>query len=173
MVAESASPSHFNRNEAVPAHRVRTLAKVYTGLPAVARAVDDQLTMLANGNVRSGLDTLRMLALGMKGVLICHPWALAFATGGEQVVSGMLAHFVQDGPALRSRTVAVSPTLATYPRPPWLTYRTGESDHRRTEHELPGPPESSDQVATKSMFSKDSEGISRPMGRYSTPRLIM
>jgi len=66
MVAESASPSHFNRNEAVPAYRVRTLAKVYTGLPAVARAVDDQLTMLANGNVRSGLDTLRMLALGMK-----------------------------------------------------------------------------------------------------------
>lgn len=53
MVAESASPSHFNRNEAVPA----TLAKVYTGLPAVARAVDDQLTVLANGTTYAQVST--------------------------------------------------------------------------------------------------------------------
>jgi L-lactate dehydrogenase (cytochrome) len=36
-------------------------------LPAVIDAVDDRLTVLVDGGVRSGLDVVRMLALGAKG----------------------------------------------------------------------------------------------------------
>ncbi len=37
-------------------------------LPAIADAVGDRLTVLADGGVRSGLDVVRMLALGARGV---------------------------------------------------------------------------------------------------------
>ncbi len=60
-------------------------------LPAIAQAVGDRITVLADGGVRSGLDVLRMLALGAKGVMIGRPWAFALAAGGEQAVSRMLA----------------------------------------------------------------------------------
>ena len=42
-------------------------------LPPIARAVGDRLTVLADGGVRSGLDVVRMLALGAKGVLLGPP----------------------------------------------------------------------------------------------------
>jgi len=41
--------------------------------------------------VRSGLDVVRMLALGAKGVLLGRAWAFALAAGGEAGVSKMLA----------------------------------------------------------------------------------
>ena len=42
-------------------------------LPAIAQAVGDRITVLADGGVRTGLDVLRMLALGAKGVMIGRP----------------------------------------------------------------------------------------------------
>jgi L-lactate dehydrogenase (cytochrome) len=60
-------------------------------LPAVAAAVGDRLAVLADGGVRNGLDILRMLALGAKGVMIGRAWAFALAAGGEDAVSRMLA----------------------------------------------------------------------------------
>jgi isopentenyl diphosphate isomerase/L-lactate dehydrogenase-like FMN-dependent dehydrogenase len=39
-------------------------------LPAIAEAVGDALTVLADSGVRSGPDVVRMLALGAKGVLL-------------------------------------------------------------------------------------------------------
>jgi L-lactate dehydrogenase (cytochrome) len=51
-------------------------------LPAIAEAVGDKLTVLADGGVRSGLDVLRMLALGAKGVMLGRAWAYALAGGG-------------------------------------------------------------------------------------------
>ncbi len=59
-------------------------------LPAIARAVGDRLTVLADGGIRSGLDVVRMLALGAKGVLLGRAWAYALAGGGEAGVSHML-----------------------------------------------------------------------------------
>ena len=47
--------------------------------------------MLADGGVRSGLDVVRMLALGAKGVLLGRAWAYALAAGGEAGVTRMLA----------------------------------------------------------------------------------
>ena len=59
-------------------------------LPAIAEAVGDRLTVLADGGVRSGLDVVRMLALGAKGVLLGRAWAYALAAGGEAGVAHML-----------------------------------------------------------------------------------
>jgi L-lactate dehydrogenase (cytochrome) len=60
-------------------------------LPAIVEAVGERLTVLADGGVRNGLDILRLLALGAKGVMIGRPWAFALAAGGEEAVSRMLA----------------------------------------------------------------------------------
>ena len=59
-------------------------------LPAIVEAVGDRLTILADGGVRSGLDVVRMLALGAKGVLIGRAWAYALAAGGEAGVAHVL-----------------------------------------------------------------------------------
>jgi len=59
-------------------------------LPAIAEAVGDRLTVMADGGVRSGADVLRMLALGAKGVMIGRAWAYALAAGGGKGVARML-----------------------------------------------------------------------------------
>ncbi|WCT76805.1 FMN-dependent L-lactate dehydrogenase LldD [Novosphingobium humi] len=59
-------------------------------LPPIADAVGDDLTVLADGGVRSGLDVVRMLALGAKGVLLGRAWSYALAAKGEAGVSKML-----------------------------------------------------------------------------------
>jgi len=61
--------------------------------PAPPRCVEtagDRLTVLADGGVRSGLDVVRMLALGAKGVLIGRAWAYALAGRGERGVRHVL-----------------------------------------------------------------------------------
>ena len=59
-------------------------------LPTIADAVGDRLTVLADGGVRSGLDVVRMLALGAQGVLLGRAWAYALAGGGEAGVAHVL-----------------------------------------------------------------------------------
>ena len=59
-------------------------------LPAIAEAVCGRLTVLADGGVRSGLDVLRMLALGADGVMLGRAWAYALAGGGGRGVSHVL-----------------------------------------------------------------------------------
>ncbi len=60
-------------------------------LPAIAQAVGDRLTVLADGGVRSGLDVLRMLALGARGVMLGRAWAYALGAQGEAGVEKMLS----------------------------------------------------------------------------------
>ena len=62
-----------------------------TALPPIADAVRDRLTLLVDGGVRSGLDVVRMLALGAHGVLLGRAWAYALAGGGQSGVAHMLA----------------------------------------------------------------------------------
>lgn len=52
-------------------------------LPAIVEAVGSQIMVLADGGVRSGLDVVRMLALGAHGVLLgrAQAYALAGAAG--------------------------------------------------------------------------------------------
>ncbi|GGD57691.1 FMN-dependent L-lactate dehydrogenase LldD [Croceicoccus mobilis] len=59
-------------------------------LPAIADAVADRVTVLADGGVRNGLDVLRMLALGAHGVLLGRAWLYALAAQGEAGVAKLL-----------------------------------------------------------------------------------
>jgi len=59
-------------------------------LPAIADAVGDRLTILADGGVRSGLDVLRLLALGARGVFIGRAWVYALSVRGAAGVSHVL-----------------------------------------------------------------------------------
>lgn len=59
-------------------------------LPSIVEAVGHRVTVLADGGVRSGLDVVRMLALGAKGVLLGRAWAYALAARGEPGVSHVL-----------------------------------------------------------------------------------
>ncbi|MFM2289740.1 MAG: lactate dehydrogenase [Pseudomonadota bacterium] len=59
-------------------------------LPAIADAVGDRLAVLADGGVRSGLDVVRMLALGARAVLVGRPWAYALAGAGRAGVAHVL-----------------------------------------------------------------------------------
>jgi L-lactate dehydrogenase (cytochrome) len=59
-------------------------------LPDIAEAVGDRLTVLADSGVRSGLDVVRMLALGAKGVLLGRAWVYALAARGGPGVSQLL-----------------------------------------------------------------------------------
>ena len=62
-------------------------------LPAIADAVGDRLTVLADGGVRSGLDVVRLMALGAKGVLIGRAWIYAMAARGETGIDHVLRLF--------------------------------------------------------------------------------
>jgi L-lactate dehydrogenase (cytochrome) len=67
-----------------------------TALPAIAEAVGEDLTVLMDGGVRSGLDVLKALALGAKACLIGRAWAFALGAGGEAGVAEMLAILRQE-----------------------------------------------------------------------------
>ncbi len=60
-------------------------------LPAVADAIGDQVEVLVDGGVRTGLDVVKMMALGARAVLVGRAWAWAVAAGGEAAVSHMLS----------------------------------------------------------------------------------
>ena len=59
-------------------------------LPAIAQAVGDRVEVLADGGVRSGLDVVKLVALGARAVLIGRAWAWAVAARGEDGVRQML-----------------------------------------------------------------------------------
>ena len=65
-------------------------------LPAIAEAVGDKVTVLADSGVRSGLDVVRMLALGAKAVLLGRAWAYALASRGEAGVTQLLDIFEKE-----------------------------------------------------------------------------
>jgi L-lactate dehydrogenase (cytochrome) len=59
-------------------------------LPAIADAVAGRMAVLADGGVRSGLDVVRMLALGADFVLLGRGWAYALAARGGTGVTHVL-----------------------------------------------------------------------------------
>jgi L-lactate dehydrogenase (cytochrome) len=64
-----------------------------SALPGIARAVGERLVVFADSGVRSGLDVIRMLALGAKGVLLGRAAVYALAARGQVGVENMLAIF--------------------------------------------------------------------------------
>ena len=59
-------------------------------LPAVADAVAGRVPVLVDGGVRSGLDVVRMVALGADFVLMGRAWAYALAADSQRGVARML-----------------------------------------------------------------------------------
>jgi L-lactate dehydrogenase (cytochrome) len=59
-------------------------------LPDVVDAVGDQVEVLVDGGVRTGLDVVKMVAMGARAVLVGRPWAWAVAARGEAGVRHML-----------------------------------------------------------------------------------
>jgi len=59
-------------------------------LPAIAEALGDRIPLLVDGGVRSGLDVVRMLALGADFVLLGRAWAYALAARGGVGVAHVL-----------------------------------------------------------------------------------
>ena len=59
-------------------------------LPEVVDAVGDEVEVLADGGVRTGLDVVKMVAMGARAVLIGRAWAWAVAARGEAGVRHVL-----------------------------------------------------------------------------------
>ena len=90
------------------------VASTARALPKIAEAVGSDLTVLVDGGVRSGLDVVRMLALGAKGVLIGRSPSYALAAGGQAGVENLLDLFAKE---IRvAMTLTGTRTLATIDR---------------------------------------------------------
>ncbi|MFP9227923.1 FMN-dependent L-lactate dehydrogenase LldD [Pectobacterium cacticida] len=60
-------------------------------LPAIAEAVKGDITILVDSGIRTGLDVVRMLALGADSVLLGRAFVYALAAAGEAGVVNLLA----------------------------------------------------------------------------------
>lgn len=65
-------------------------------LPKIVDAVNDDLTVLIDSGIRSGLDVVRALALGAKGVMIGRPWVYALAARQKTGVNEVLNLFANE-----------------------------------------------------------------------------
>ncbi|KAA8559289.1 L-lactate dehydrogenase [Pseudomonas extremaustralis] len=65
-------------------------------LPPIAQAVGDDLTVLVDSGIRSGLDVVRMLALGAKACLLGRSTAYALAAEGQSGVENLLDIFAKE-----------------------------------------------------------------------------
>jgi isopentenyl diphosphate isomerase/L-lactate dehydrogenase-like FMN-dependent dehydrogenase len=77
--------------------------RVLDGVPGTARvladvaaAVNGQITVFADGGVRSGGDVLRMLALGADAVMIGRPFSIAVLGGGKAGAAAYLDKISQE-----------------------------------------------------------------------------
>lgn len=80
-------------------HGGRQLDCVSSGigkLPEVVEAVGEQADVLMDGGVRNGIDVVKAVALGAKGVLIGRPWVWAVAGAGEAGLANLLSVFQEE-----------------------------------------------------------------------------
>ncbi|MFC3443441.1 FMN-dependent L-lactate dehydrogenase LldD [Sphingobium rhizovicinum] len=70
-------------------------ASTVSALPGIAETVGDEVTLLVDGGVRTGLDVVRMLALGARSVLLGRAYIYALAARGEAGVTDLLQKIAQ------------------------------------------------------------------------------
>lgn len=68
-------------------------------LPEIVDAVGDKMTVLFDSGIRTGMDIIKALCLGAKGVLVARPAIYGLAIGGkfgaQSVLRGLLADLWQ------------------------------------------------------------------------------
>jgi L-lactate dehydrogenase (cytochrome) len=73
-----------------------------SALPEIVAAIDNRLSVLVDGGIRSGIDVVKTLALGANACLLGRAWAYPLAAGGQRYVTHMLETLRQEiGTALR------------------------------------------------------------------------
>jgi L-lactate dehydrogenase (cytochrome) len=65
-------------------------------LPEVADAVGNQIEVLVDGGIRTGLDVVKMVALGARAVLLGRAWVWSVAARGQAGVEHMLGVIKSD-----------------------------------------------------------------------------
>lgn len=79
-------------------------------LPEIVEAVGDKLTVLFDSGIRTGVDVVKALCLGAKGVLIGRPFVYGLAIGGKlgarDVLKGILADLDQSMGLAGIKTIA-------------------------------------------------------------------
>ncbi|ACX52202.1 FMN-dependent alpha-hydroxy acid dehydrogenase [Ammonifex degensii KC4] len=65
-------------------------------LPEIVRAVGDRIVVLADGGVRSGVDALKLLALGARAVLVGRPIVIGAFGGGAEGVKLVLEQMTEE-----------------------------------------------------------------------------
>ena len=69
------------------------VASSISRVPEVAAAVGEHVEVYVDGGVRNGIDIVKAVALGARGVLIGRPWVWAIAGRGEQGLIDLLEVF--------------------------------------------------------------------------------
>ena len=70
-------------------------ASTASALLRIVDSLDGRLPILVDGGVRSGLDILRMLAIGANGVMMGRPWVYALAAAGQAGVERLI-HILEE-----------------------------------------------------------------------------
>jgi len=72
------------------------VASSISKLPEVVAAVGNQLEVYMDGGIRGGIDAVKALALGARGVFIGRPWIWALAARGERGLTDLLGVFQRE-----------------------------------------------------------------------------
>ncbi len=72
------------------------VASSISKLPGVAAAVGDQTEVYLDGGIRNGIDVVKAVALGARGVLIGRPWVWTMASAGESGLIALLDNFQKE-----------------------------------------------------------------------------